>query len=244
MDFLAKLPNSYPSMQVTQVFSLPRAKVDQLLMMIPFYRDVKQSEAWQYEVLLQHSRIVSFEPGEVVIARGDTDSWMYYVLKGKLIVYPGDKDHRGDPVNQITPGEVFGDLAMLVNGKRSATIVADDKSKEIQVFGTDFSVFGELDDCKTLSLKTKLLFYRRMVHSIRWKLEQYKMEHPTHRLVEELRKIKLYMGSKDGKEELHAHHQQAKALADILTAWNNEFGSKPQDKKEFDPTVVDTLDFK
>lgn len=224
-------------MQVTQISSLPRAKVDQLLQMIPFYRDVKQSEAWQYEVLLQHSRIVSFEPGEVVIARGDVDTWMYYVLKGKLIVHPGDKSNRGDPVNQITPGEIFGDLAMLVGGKRSATIVADEKSKEIQVFGTDFSIFGALDDTKILSLKTKLLFYRRMVHSIRWKLEQYKMEHPTHRLVEELRKVKLYLGPKDGREELQAHHQGAKALAEILSAWNAEFGAKiaVQPAQEFDP---------
>lgn len=229
-------------MQITQIFSLPRAKVDQLLMMIPFYRDVKQSEAWQYEVLLQHSRIVSFDPGEVVIAKGDIDTWMYYVLKGKLIVYPGDKDNRGDPVNQITPGEVFGDLAMLVNGMRNATIVADEKSKEIQVFGTDFSIFGALDDSKMLSLKTKLLFYRRMVHSVRWKLEQYKMEHPTHRLIEELRKIKLYLGAKDGKEELLAHYEQAKALAVILSEWNKEFGAKStQPQKEFDPAEIPTL---
>ncbi len=229
-------------MQITQISSLPRAKVDQLLMMIPFYRDVKQSESWQYEVLLQHSRIASFTPGEIVIARGDVDTWMYYVLKGKLIVYPGDKENRGDPVNQITPGEVFGDLAMLVDGKRNATILADEKSKEIQVFGTDFSIFGALDDNKMLSLKTKLLFYRRMVHSIRWKLEQYKMEHPTHRLVEKLRSIKLYLGVKDGKEELQAHHLAAKALADILNEWNKEFGSRSmQQQKEFDPAAIDSL---
>lgn len=224
-------------MQVTQISSLPRAKVDQLLMMIPFYRDVKQSEAWQYEVLLQHSRIISFDPGEVVISRGEVDTWMYYVLKGKLLVYPGDRHNRGDCVNQVTPGEVFGDLAMLVEGRRNATIVADEKSKEIQVFGTDFSIFGALEDTKVLSLKTKLLFYRRMVHSIRWKLEQYKMAQPTHRLVEEMRKVKLYLGPKDGKEELQAHHQAAKALTDILNAWNAEFGAKVavQPSQEFDP---------
>jgi len=210
-------------MQITQISSLPRAKVDQLLMMIPFYRDVKQAEAWQYEVLLQHSRIVSFSPG-------------------KFIVYPGDAKNPGEAVNQVTPGEVFGDLAMLVDGKRSATIIADDKSKEIQVFGTDFSAFGELTDTKKLSLKTKLFFYRRMVHSIRWKLEQYKMEHPTHRLVEDIRKVKLYLGAKDGMEELQAHFSAAKTLTQILNAWNAEFGSKTvQPAQEFDPAQLGDL---
>lgn len=213
-------------------------------MMIPFYRDVKQAEAWQYEVLLQHSRIVTFDPGEVVIARGDVDTWLYYVLKGKFIVYPGAPGNLGEAVNQVTPGEVFGDLAMLVDGKRSASIVADENSKEIQVFGTDFSIFGALDDMKILSLKTKLLFYRRMVHSIRWKLEQYKMEHPTHRLVEEIRKVKLYLGPKDCMEELEAHYNGAKALTEILNSWNSEFGgeSSVQPAQEFDPDQLVDLD--
>ncbi len=66
------------------------------------------------------------------------------------------------------------------------------------------------------------------------------MEHPTHRLVEELRKVKLYLGPKDGKEELQAHHQGAKALTDILNAWNAEFGAKVavQPTQEFDPNQL------
>lgn len=231
-------------MQIIQISSLPRAKVDQLLAMIPFYRDVKQSELWQYEVLLQHSRIINFDPGEVVIAQGDIDTWMYYVLKGQLIVYPGTPDNRGESINEVTPGEIFGDLAMLVDGKRMATIVADEKSKAVQVFGTDFSIFGTLNDNTVLSQKTKLLFYRRMVHSVRWKLEQYKMEYPTHRLVEKLRTIKLYLGAKDGAEELEAHHQQAKDLVTILNEWNAEFGNAvpKSEKKDFDLSGLGDID--
>jgi hypothetical protein len=189
--------------------------------------------------------VVSFDPGEVVISRGDVDTWMYYVLKGKLNVYPGDPENRGEAVNQITPGEIFGDLAMLVDGKRNATIVADEQSKEIQVFGTDFSIFGGLADTSKLSLKTKLLFYRRMVHSIRWKLEQYKMQYPTHRLVEEIRKVKMYLGPKDCMEELEAHHAAATALARILSDWNAEFGGEAsvEAAQEFDPEALGNLDF-
>lgn len=229
-------------MQITQIISLPRAKVDQLLMMIPFYKEVKQSDEYQYEVLLHHSRIVSYDPGELVIAKGDVDTWMYYVLKGKFIVYPGNKENPGEEVNQITPGEVFGDMAMLVDGRRNATITADPKSKETQAFGTDFSIFGALEDTRILTIKTKLLFYRRMVHSIRWKLEQYKIKHPTHRFVDDMRKVKFYTGPKDGKEELQSLFVQSKALADILIAWNMEFGAEgSNDQKEFDASAIDGI---
>jgi signal-transduction protein with cAMP-binding, CBS, and nucleotidyltransferase domain len=232
-------------MQVTEILSLPRGTVDQLLGTIPFYKEVKDTEPWQYEVLLQKSRIVNYEPGELVIANGDVDTWMYYVLKGSLEVFSGTPEEPGERVNEITPGESFGDLAMLVEGKRMATVKADTVSKEVKVFGTDFSIFGKLDDFTILSLKTKLIFYRRMVHGIRWKLEQYKMNNPTHRLVGKLKDIKLYLGPKDGVEELQAHFQQAKDLSALLTEWNKEFGNfdvKVDEPKEFDPSVVDDLD--
>lgn len=235
-------------MQIKEIESLARDKVDNLLITIPFYREVKGGvEPWQYDELLRHSRIVNFEPGEVVMSRGDVDTWMYFVLKGQLVVYPGDTKDDNEPVNYITPGEVFGDLAMLVDGKRMATVVADDNSREVAVFGTDFSIFGELDDTSVLSLNTKLVFYRSMVHGIRWKLEMYKMEHPTHPLVDRLRKIPIYTGLKGGKEELTSLHGQAKDLASILTEWNQEFGGpadmvKSTASEDFNPALVKELE--
>ncbi|MCB1616164.1 MAG: cyclic nucleotide-binding domain-containing protein, partial [Pseudomonadales bacterium] len=197
-------------MKITELKSVSRDKLDSLLMTIPFFKEVKNStEPWQYDVLCKYSRIVSYEPGEMVLARGDVDTWMYYVLKGQLVVYAGDPGEKGKAVNYITPGEIFGDLAMLVDGKRMATVLADENSREILVFGTDFSVFGKLDDFSSISLKTKLSFFRKMVHSIRWKLEQYRMEHPTHELVPKIRQMKPYTGPKDGREELGALYQQS-----------------------------------
>jgi hypothetical protein len=231
-------------MQETKISSLPRTQTDRLLMAIPFFKEVQDSEPWQYDILLQYSRIVSFDPGEVIIAKGDVDNWVYYVLKGNLVVYPGSVDDRGDAVNEITPGEGFGELAMLDDGKRMATVVADEQAKDTQVLGTDFSIFGQLSDMSVLTLKTKLIFYRKLIHGIRWKLEQYKMQHPTHHLAGELRNIKLYLGPKDGTEELEALFGQAKELAALMGQWNREFGSlEPvEEEKEFDPSVIDELD--
>jgi hypothetical protein len=212
-------------MQIKSVLSLPRDKVDKLLVSIPFYRDVLKSEPWQYDILLRQSRIVDLEPGEVVMRAGDVDTWMYFVLKGKLAVYAGDFDESTLPVNYITPGEVFGDLAILADGLRKATVVADIKSKEISLFGTDFSVFGKLEDIGGISLNTKLIFYRNMVHGIRWKLEVYKMEHADHPLVAKGRAVKMFIGTKGTKEELLSLNEQATSLSSVLTEWNIAFGT-------------------
>jgi len=230
-------------MQIKPINSLPRDKVDKLLASIPFYRDVSKSEPWQYDILLRHSRIVELEPGEVVMKKGSIDTWMYFVLKGKLAVYADDASENALAINYITPGELFGDLAILADGKRNATVAADRASKEISLFGTDFSVFGKLDEIGGISLNTKLIFYRSMVHGVRWKLEVYKMQHPNHALVAKGRAIKMYMGVKGGKEELVALHEQAVALAEVLKDWNGEFGalSLGNTETEFNPSLAKEL---
>lgn len=233
-------------MQITLINTLPRDKVDQLLLTVPFYRDVKNGpESWQYDVLLRHSRIVSFEPGEVVIRKGDIDTWMYFILKGQLVVHPGEIDDENQSVKYVTPGEVFGDLAMLSGGKRMANLVADPRSREIKVFGTDFSIFGALKDFSALSVLTKLMFYRNMVHGIRWKLEMYRMEHPAHALVKQMLKIPVYTGPKGDVRELESLYQQAVDLAAILTQWNQEFGSPHPVaplQEDFDPGLLKGLE--
>jgi hypothetical protein len=231
-------------MHIKPINGLPRDKVDKLLASIPFYRDVSKSEPWQYDILLRHSRIVDFDPSETVLRRGDVDTWMYFVLKGKLAVYADEVSDSTHPINYITPGEMFGDLAMLSDGKRNATVIADPDSKEISLFGTDFSVFGKLEEIGGISLNTKLIFFRNMVHGIRWKLEVYKMQYATHALVAKGRAIRMYMGPKDTKEELLALYDQAKALAAVLQEWNAEFGSPqpvPNPESEFTPDLANDL---
>lgn len=212
-------------MEIKQVSDFPRRTVEQLLIPIPFYKTVKQQDLWQFEVLLQHSRIVNFEPGEVVLKNGgENDSWLYFLLKGQLAVFV-DTMPEGEAINYITPGEVFGDLAMLLGDERTATVVADTNSKRVMAFGTDFTVFGELDDFRAISLHTKLAYYRNTVHSLRWKLEMYRVKYPSSELAATHRKVKLYTGKSGSYEELLSLYQQAKDLAHLIVSWNHQFGS-------------------
>ncbi len=211
-------------MDIKQITEFSRPTVDQLLAAIPFYKTVKQQDLWQFEMLLKHSRIVSYDPGEVVLKCGEKDTWLYFLLKGQLAVYVGE-DLNSDAVNYITPGEVFGDLAMLVDDLRTATLVADSNSKRVMAFGTDFNIFGELDDFRVISLQTKLAYYRNTVHSLRWKLEVYRVKYPQSDLAANHRKVKLYTGALGSYEELTSLYQQAKDLARLLVCWNQEFGA-------------------
>ncbi|VUD52647.1 hypothetical protein TDB9533_01672 [Thalassocella blandensis] len=234
-------------MDVQPIHRYPQESIDALLLSIPFYRAVKSLDPYQYDTLMQYSRVIEFEPGEVVLEKGRKDEWLYFLLKGQLEVLSGKNLETGDTrdslvVNYITPGEVFGDLAVLLDHERTATVVADANSKKIMVFGTDFRVFGELEDIRPISLATKLIYYRNMVHNLRWKLEVYRMSYPEKSFASDHRKVKLFTGLRDTMSELVSLDKQARELARLLVLWNAEFnrlGIAP--RSEMDKTSLQAL---
>jgi signal-transduction protein with cAMP-binding, CBS, and nucleotidyltransferase domain len=210
-------------MEIKLLSKLSRDYVEQLLSGIPFFKLVKQQDAWQFELLLQSSRIVTYSPGEIVLQRGDSDQWLFFLLKGRLAVYVDDP-LKGELVNYVTPGEVFGDLAQLMGQPRTATVLAEQSSRESIVLATDASIFGDISSTRPITIQTKLAYYRNTVHNLRWKLEVYRSQHLQHSLANKHRQVKLYTGVKDTLEELRALYEQAQALASLLLEWNREFG--------------------
>jgi len=210
-------------MEIKLLSKLSRDYVEQLLSGIPFFKLVKQQDAWQFELLLQASRVITYVPGEVVLQRGDSDQWLFFLLKGRLAVYVDDP-LKGELVNYVTPGEVFGDLAQLMGQPRTATVLAEQGFRESTVLATDASIFGDISSTRPITIQTKLAYYRNTVHNLRWKLEVYRSQHLQHPLANKHRQVKLYTGVKDTIEELRALHEQAQALASLLLEWNREFG--------------------
>jgi CRP-like cAMP-binding protein len=74
-------------METKSLHKVPKDTLEHLLAGIPFFKVVKQQDAKQLEILLQASRVMSFVPGEVVLQKGDSGNWLYFLLKGKLAVY-------------------------------------------------------------------------------------------------------------------------------------------------------------
>jgi hypothetical protein len=208
-------------MEQKLISQLPREAVERLIATLPFYKQVRQADDWQYELLLTHSRVMTYAPGESVLRKGEKDPWLYFLLKGQLVVLAGEEERA---VNYVTPGEVFGDLALLLGSGRTATLTVDSACREVMVFATDFTVFGELEDCSRINLNTKLCYYQNLLHSLRWKLEVYRGKYPSFELADKHRGVKLYRGEKHSFEELCALHKQACELAILLGQWNQAFG--------------------
>ena len=207
-------------MKIKDLAGFNRDEITSLLSRVPFYRELQQSHRPQLERIFGFSCIVELEPGEVIMRRGDRGSWLYCLIKGSLSVY-FDEAGASKPINQITPGEVFGDLALLCDHERKATVAADNNGRKALLFATDFKPFGDLNNYTTVDLPTKLIFYRTMVHSIRWRLEVNRMAQPGHPLVEALMQMPVVRAEKGSKEELNGLYRQAQFLAALLDRWNS-----------------------
>lgn len=85
----------------------------------------------------------SFDKGRVVIRQGDIGFNFYFILSGSVFVEMQEKDQRtGKKLNMIvgelSSGAAFGELALLHDDRRRATIVCKEYSEFLKVDKPDF----------------------------------------------------------------------------------------------------------
>jgi len=193
--------------------------VERLLKRIPFFNDVSKQSEQQFQNLIDLADIREIHPGETIIRKGETDMYLYFLLKGKLAVFLTETDTQ--EISSISPGEVFGILSMITATPRSAFIKSEAGSRSSIIYKLNFAFLADESNTSKLSLETKLIFYRMAVHNIRWTVEQKKMSDPKHPLVALLLKLPFIKAPKGSTEELLALKEQAKSLSEIIFLWND-----------------------
>jgi len=80
----------------------------------------------------------TFAPGEVIVEEGHTGNGLFVVLDGQVEVVKGLGSDRPQSLATLGPGEPFGEIALLGEWKRSASVRA---AKETRCLGMDRWVF-------------------------------------------------------------------------------------------------------
>jgi CRP-like cAMP-binding protein len=108
-------------------------EVDQLLLRLVSAVDLfRKIDLDDVAALLRQSTRMDFMSGETVFLEGDEGHAMYIVTQGAFEVY---RNVAGKHVNiaSIEPGEHFGEIALLVNRPRSASVRAIQSSSVIRL---------------------------------------------------------------------------------------------------------------
>ena len=85
-----------------------------------------------------------YVPGQVVFTEGETGDAMYIVRSGRVVVVKGDLEHP-TVLGYRGVGEIVGEMALLENRPRFASIIAMDKVSLLRIRREDFLRFLHTD---------------------------------------------------------------------------------------------------
>jgi CRP-like cAMP-binding protein len=102
----------------------------------------------------------SFAPGEVVFREGDESDTCYVVRSGHARAVRAHPDGRMITLASFGPGDIFGELAMFDNERRSATVEATDRVAAVAVLGAEMRRL--MQEHSELSAKLVISLGRRL----------------------------------------------------------------------------------
>ena len=117
----------------------------ELLQRIPLFADFDRGEL---ERISRTFKDRTFDAGSTVVGEGKTGAGFFVIESGEATV-----SMRGDERGKLGPGDYFGEIALIDDGARSATVTAD---SELRCYGLTSWEFRPLVESNA-SIAWKLL---------------------------------------------------------------------------------------
>jgi cAMP-dependent protein kinase regulator len=112
-----------------------RRKFVEVLAGVPVLRPLQPA---QIALVADALRAVDAPEGRVVVRQGEIGDEFYIVLEGECFVKKTGESGEEVVVKHLGPGDYFGELALLRNGPRAATIVAGKECRLVGLAGRNF----------------------------------------------------------------------------------------------------------
>ncbi len=133
-----------------------------ILQNLPLFQELSRLELIQINKVVQARR---FAAGEIVIAESDSPDNMYIIKSGSVIVYIEGTENRKEVLATLGVGDHFGEMALIDNGPRSASVEA---SEDTEVLFINSQEFRNLIDTDTeLKIKVYEAFLRTLCGRLR-----------------------------------------------------------------------------
>ncbi len=110
------------------------AEVVELLARVPVFSTLVPADL---ERIAELAVPREFEPGQVVFREGDSSDTCYIVRSGRARAVREHSDGRVITLATFGPGDIFGELAMFEDERRSATVEAVEPTTAVAVLGPD-----------------------------------------------------------------------------------------------------------
>ena len=92
----------------------------------------------QVNALVERSRMRVFAANTIVVSEGDEGNSLFIIQNGSLKAFLTDNVGREVTLSLLDPGDYFGELALLDEAPRSASVMAVTRSEVLQIPRTAF----------------------------------------------------------------------------------------------------------
>lgn len=106
-----------------------------MLKNVPIFSGLSDNELATIE---QHAISRSYPKNSIIINEGDQTDSLYVVLTGKVKVYLSDESGKEVILNIQGPGQYFGELALVDDAERSASVITMEKSTFLVITKAEF----------------------------------------------------------------------------------------------------------
>ena len=97
-----------------------------MLRNVPLFSDLSDKDL---EDISKLAATRTYPKNTIIISEGDDSDSLYAVLSGKVKVYLSDDEGREIIINILSEGEYFGELALLDDSPRSASVMTLEETK-------------------------------------------------------------------------------------------------------------------
>jgi len=87
----------------------------------PLFRGFARDEL---AALIRGLRLLTFQPGEIVISEGEAGASLFVITSGAARAYVRNAGQRQVQVRELKEGDIFGEVSVLTGQPRSATVTA------------------------------------------------------------------------------------------------------------------------
>ncbi len=102
---------------------------------IPFFASLPDGDI---SVICSICRKTAFKTGEIIFREGDTGNYLFIVHEGSVEIWKNYSTPEQGLLSVCGPGHLFGELALIDDSPRSATVIARQPCKLLSVTREDF----------------------------------------------------------------------------------------------------------
>ena len=135
----------------------------QFLSRVPLFKNLEKR---QLESLAKVAHADHFKEGQEIVTQGEMGIGLFVIVSGKATVVHNNPDGTTTVVNELKATDFFGELALLSEGPRTASVVATEETECLVISRWEFRSLAKEDSEMALVVMEELAHRFRAVLTI------------------------------------------------------------------------------